>query len=224
MTKRRNDSAPSRRWNHRALTAIGVTAAMALPVASGTVRAQAIDANEGETHWYNLFEMVVRDGVDSADGCRGESNEYFAPRERIVTFDGTTLASTRDFWIGATTYHEWDEHERLRHRAHLELDQLDIVVDDDGAIVDSSAIGSYWVESTYTNYDEDVVETTFSEIRAINGVSSFSQAGNVLYVRLAASDGHCPASAQDVVVLILRKENLSPPGPPGGSGEAPLPR
>ena len=222
MSEQHDYYAPSRRWRHRVLAVLGFADAVASAVARGTAGAQTTEANESETQRYNLFEMVVRGGVHSADGCSGQSNRYFAPRERIVEFDGTMLASTRDFWIAATTYHEWDEHESLRYRAHLELDQLDMVVDD-GTIVDASAIGSYWVESTYTNFDEELVETTLSETRVIDGVSSFSQVGNELHVRLTTSDDQCPMSAQDVVVLILREENPSPPGPPGGSGEAPLP-
>ena len=224
MTEQRDYYAPSRRWRHRVLAALGVADAMASAAAAGTPGAQTTEANESETQRYNLFEMVVRGGVHSADACSGQSNRYFAPRERVVEFDGTSLASTRDFWIAATTYHERDEHESLRYRTHLELDRLDIVVDDEGAIVDSNAIGSYWVESTYTNFDEELVETTVSETRVIDGVSLFSQVGNELHVRLAASDDHCPTSAQDVVVLILREENPSPPRPLGGSGEATLPR
>ena len=205
MSEQHDYYAPSRRWRHRALAALGVANAMASAVARGTAGAQTTEANESETQRYNLFEMVVRGGVHSADGRRGQSNRYSAPQERVVEFDGTTLASTRDFWIAATTYHESDKHESLRYRAHLELDQLDIVVDHDGAIVDSSATGSYWVESTYTNFDEELVETTLSETRVIDGVSSFSQVGNELHVRLGASDDHCPMSAEDVVVLILTR-------------------
>ena len=206
--------APSRRWSHRALTAIGVAAALALPTASDAVEAQTAEANESETQRYDLYEIIVRDGVESADGCSGQSNPHFAFEEGVVEFDGTTLASPGGFRVGVTTYNEWDEHESLRYRTNPELDHLDIAIDDDGAIVDSSVTGSYWVESRYNNFDEGLVEKTLSETRVIDSVSSFSQGGNKLYVRLTASDDHCPTSAKDVVILILREENPSPPGPP----------